>query len=59
MVFRWVITIVLALISAALMAGPNFQNFLIYLAGILLLGLALRENEKAKKLRGEKRPDSE
>jgi len=49
MVYRWATVIFLAVISAALMAGPHFGDFLIYLAGLLLLGFGSRELEKAKK----------
>jgi hypothetical protein len=55
MAYRWAIAILLAAISAALMAGANFRIFLICLAGILLLGFVLREHDKAKR----KRPDNE
>ena len=55
-ILRWAIIVVLVVIGAALVGIPNF---LIILAGFLLLGLMVRENEKAKKLRREKRFDSE
>ena len=56
---RWALIIFLAVLSAALIAGPHLGDVLIWSAGLLLLGLILRENEKAKKLRREKRPDNE
>ena len=56
---RWLLTLVLAVLAAALMARPNFGSFLAHLAGILLLGFTLREIDKAKRLRGEKRRDSD
>jgi hypothetical protein len=50
-VYHWAIVIVLAMITAALMAGPNFGKFLVYFTGILVLGLILRQIEKTKKLK--------
>nr|NUR37130.1 hypothetical protein [Sphingomonas sp.] len=55
MAYRWVIAIFLALLSAALMAGPRLGDFLIWLAVLLLLGFGLREIEKTKRLKSEKR----
>jgi hypothetical protein len=58
-IYPWAIAIALALVSAALIAGANFPNFLITLAGILVLGFALRELEQAKRARSAKRSDEE
>lgn len=59
MVYRWALVVFLAILSAALMAGPNFGKFLIYLTGLLLLGFVLRKLENAKKLKGERRQDND
>jgi hypothetical protein len=56
---RWVIIISLAVISAALMAGQSFGEFLTYLAGILLLGFILRQFEKVKGPKNERHRDNE
>ena len=51
--------VLLAVVAAALMAGRDFGSFLAYLVGILVLGLALRELDKAKRLRAERRSTRE
>lgn len=57
--YHWALAIVLAILSAALMAGANFGRFIIYLAGILLLGFSLRQLEKRKSLGEKKGRDDE
>lgn len=50
----WAVAVFFAVLGAALMAGPSFANFLIYLAMVLLMGLGLRQIEKSKRLKDEK-----
>lgn len=55
----WAIVLSIAAVSAVLQAGANFGSFLIYLAGILVLGFVLRDLEKTKRLKGGKRRNDE